>query len=123
MTSLFKDNGLGLRHKYVGMSYTAIAAATNAATAVQVLNFDTAARLAFLFNSMDQDIALYLVHPDQDSTDPTKRLLWMEFPKTYNLNYDLPFNLSFDPGTKLYISRAAGTAAPTVGMFRVIYWG
>jgi hypothetical protein len=123
MTSLFKDNGLGLRHKYVGLSYSAIATATNATNAVQMLTFDTSARLAFLFNSMDQDVSLYLVHPNQDSTDPTKRLLWMEFPKLYNLNYDLPINLSFDPGTKLYVSRASGAPAPTTGLLRVIYWG
>ena len=122
-----------LSQQYADLTYTQINTATNQATAILLCTLQNASTLCFLFNSLDQDLRLYLVNPavaqvnSQVPADPSQlslaanRLFWMEFPKNYNINYDGVANPSyFEPGTRIYVSLTAGSPAATAGKFRVV---
>jgi hypothetical protein len=124
MSSVFIGK-TGLRHRYADMTVANINTTTGASDAVLLETFTQEARLCYFFNSFDIDLALWVVHPDADSTVTANRLKLLEFPANFNLNYDLhAANLSFDVGMTLFISKVPGVATnATVGKFRLIYFG
>lgn len=124
MASVFASKS-GLRHRYQDMTVANINATTNASDAFLLECFVSEARLCYFFNSFDIDLALWVVHPDADSTVTANRLKLMEFPANFNINYDLhAANLSFDVGMTLFISKVPGVATnATTGKFRLLYYG
>lgn len=121
MSSLFIGK-TGLRHRYRDALAATINATTGASDAILIETFTQAARLAYLFNNTPADLALWVTHPDADNTVTANRLLWFELPANFNMNYDfLGGQLTIDPGTTLFVSKASGTASS--GKFRLIYFG
>lgn len=113
----------GLRSVYKDLTATDINATTGASDALLIDTIGVLPRIFYMFNSTPMDLALWVVHKDMDPGVTDNRLLWMEFPASYNLNYDLASGiLSIDPGTYLYVSKAPG-ASGTTGKFRLNYWG
>ena len=116
----------GLRHQYHDRTFTQIETtpSIDKATALLLATFRTDARIAFIDNSLDQDIALYLVHPDLDGSVSGNRLLWLEVPAARVINYGVTVapGLSFPPRTKLYVHRV-GSSAATEGKVRIAAWG
>lgn len=107
----------GLRHQWAQLTATAVNAATNQATSILWANLGRGGRFLYLDNTVNVDIALYLVHPDADSSDVTTRLFWIELPTNRVMNYDFlqQIQVSLDPGTKIFVSKAAGAGAASSG--------
>ncbi len=123
MSSIFAGK-TALRHQYEELAYTPVNAATNAATSVLLMTFGQASRMLFIDNTVNVDLSLYLVHPDADSTNTSFRLFWQIIPTSRVLNYNISqAGLSFDPQTKLFVSKAPGAGAATSGAIRVSSWG
>lgn len=123
MSSIFTGK-TGLRHQYEDLTYSEVNGATDASSAVLLIQFEQAARMAFIDNTVNVDLALYLVHPDADSTVAANRLFWIEIPSNRVLNYaDMAPGLVFDPGTRVYVAKAGGAGAATSGKVRVAAWG
>lgn len=122
-SSLFSGSvGKGLRHVYVEKTFTELNTTTGIADALLITTTSCAARLMYLFNSTALELGLWVVAPGLDPSDVANRYLWMKFPESYNLNYDLAsVGLQIEPGTHIYVAKLGGTAS--AGKFRVIYWG
>ena len=122
MSSVF--TGLtGLRSKYRDLSVATINSATNQATSALLVKVAQGARMSFIDNSTDVDIALMLVNPAADASDPTNRLFWLEIPAGRIMNFDTTSapSIELDPGTSMYAYKVSGTA--TLGKLRILVWG
>ena len=123
MSSIFIGQ-TGLRHQYYDLTAAQLAAATNATSAVLIGRIRMDARLAFIDNTLNADVAMLLVHPDADATVVANRLFFIEVPSTRVLNYDVGAapGLHFDGGTRMYVYYL-GATAPSIGKLRIIMWG
>ena len=123
MSSIFTGK-LGLRHQFAKLTAADLAAANSQATAKLLGRMRMESRLNFMDNTLDTDIAIYLVHPQADPSVVANRLFWIEIPSNRVVNYDVGIapGLMFDPGTRIYVTYIGG-AAPTTGAFRVALWG
>lgn len=123
MSSIFSGK-TGLRHQYEDLTYTEINPATTATNAIMALSFAHASRMLFLDNSINVDLWIYLVHPESDSNMVANRLFWIEIPSNRVVNYDInQSGISFEPGARMYISKADGAGAATSGKIRISAWG
>jgi hypothetical protein len=111
----------GLRHQWATLTYSDVASATDAASSVLLARLQRGGRFAYFDNSINVDLALYLVHPDADPAVTANRLFWIEIPATRVINYDFlqQIQVQFDPGTRIYVSKAAGAGSATSGKLRL----
>lgn len=143
MPGLFKGPN-AIAQQYADLTYNQINAGTSQSTAVLLCTLQVAARLCFLYNSLDQDVCLWLLNKEVATQNPelpndysqltltTNRMLWQEFPARYNVNFDSSaVPIYFDPGTRIYVSLApdgqtiggiptGATTPATVGKFRIL---
>lgn len=111
----------GLRHKWASLTAAEVNGATNQASSVLLQQLERGARFAYFDNTINVDLAIYLCHPDADSSVATNRLFWIELPTNRVINYDFlqQIQVSFDPGTSIWVSKAAGAGAASTGKLRL----
>lgn len=121
MSSIFSGKK-ALRHQFSELTFTNLATAINASTAKLIHKFRHAGHIAYIDNTLDADIAVLLVHPDADSTDPAYRLLWIKMGSDRVMNYGASFTpaMEFDPGTSIFIYTMT---VPTSGSIYLSTWG
>lgn len=111
----------GLRHLYNQLTAAQINAAVDQSSAVLLTNLGRGARFAYFDNTVNVDLSIYLVHPDADSSVAANRLFFIELPTNRVINYDFlqQIQVSFDPGTEIWISKAPGAGVASSGKLRL----
>jgi hypothetical protein len=114
----------GLRLKYNDLTAHDLQCADAVMSAKLLCTLGGAARIAYIYNSLDQHVIFSVVHPEADVNDPNYRLLLLELDSCQTLNFEM-FNgqgMNFDPGTMVFVHRNP-CIAPTCGKVRLIHWG
>jgi long-subunit acyl-CoA synthetase (AMP-forming) len=114
----------GLRTQFAKLTSTQLVSAIAPATAIKLASLNNASRWTYLHNGTDTDIAVLVVHPENDSSVVANRLLLTEIAAGMGENFEMGLfaGSSIDPGTQMYIYIVGGVA-PTKGAVRLSYWG
>lgn len=123
MSSLFAGK-TGLRTQYFEMSEAEINAATDVANAHLLGRIKNQCRITLLNNGFNTEVAVYLVHPDNDISVVGNRIFWLNLPPQTPLNFDISgtVGLSLDVNTAFYIVKVGADATNTAKM-RLFAWG
>lgn len=123
MSSIFEGK-TGLRSQYMEAAFGVLASASSAAAAYQIGSLTKSGKFLYVDNTLDKDLIIALCHPDADATVAANRLTLLEVPagRVMSLDVSSTANLEIDPGTKIFLYRASGSA-PTTGKFRMFSWG
>lgn len=119
MSTVF--TGIFMRHVYVKTLPAALAAASSAATAVQIATLSMGARFMYFDNTLNQELSILMVAPEADSTVAANRKLFIELDTNRVINYDfLPgLGMNVPPGTQIWLFSAV---APVSGSFKLSAW-
>ena len=120
-----------LRHQFEKLLTADLAGANDAATAKLWIVFGNWGRLAYIDNTLRDnndngtEVQLLVQHPDAPVGDTTYRLPWIEVPGNRVINYSVGNapGIAFDPGTRIYVYKLAGSIEPTHGALRIATWG